>query len=490
MEDIKTMRYETQIQLVPSSMKQLNKQFALVDILLCYHGENRNRTSMSKEVIEAALPSLYGVPIVGEYIYLDDGSKDFGSHGGKIILSDKGIKFEDTTKPYGFITKDAVDNAKWVTITEKDGFTQHEYLELKSCIVWEKRYEEVSSLLDKNYGQSMEISINAGHEDKNGYYVIEDMTFSAACILGSNPDGTDVIPCFESACIGRHYELDSFKQEFSLMLDEYKKLNESATAVHDKETNNKPNKEEKVIMDFKKINDALSTAKIGESDVNKYRLLNVTDSKVFALDMEDYKPYGFDYAVTTEEDVESIVIDFESKVEMSLSATEKITDENFEEFDMKSVIDSTACAMADEKTKENTSILEAEFNKKMEEMKTAYEDISASYSVAMKKVEEYEAKENEAKAKAHREEVSALFEKYSEKLGKCAEFLVYKAKCNPDEVTLDEVSEKLTLMVGKFTMESNTKKNFSYNPTETGVAGRKNETIENKYGHLLDKYMK
>ena len=489
MEDIKTMRYETQIQLVPSSMKQLNKQFALVDILLCYHGENRNRTSMSKEVIESALPSLYGVPIVGEYIYLDDGSKDFGSHGGKIILSDKGIKFEDTTKPYGFITKDAVDNAKWVTITEKDGFTQHEYLELKGCIIWEKRYEEVSSLLDKNYGQSMEISINAGYEDKNGYYVIEDMTFSAACILGSNPDGTDVIPCFESACIGRHYELDSFKQEFSLMLDEYKKLNESATAVHDKETNNKPNnKEEKKFMELKKFSEILSTVN-GESDVNKYRLLNVTDSKVFALDMEDYKPYGFDYAVTTEEDVESIVIDFESKVEMSLSATEKITEENFEEFDMKSVIDSTACAMADEKTKENTSILEAEFNKKMEEMKTAYEDISASYSVAMKKVEEYEAKENEAKAKAHREEVSALFEKYSEKLGKCAEFLVYKAKCNPDEVTLDEVSEKLTLMVGKFTMESNTKKNFSYNPTETGVA-RKNETIENKYGHLLDKYMK
>ena len=238
-------------------------------------------------------------------------------------------------------------------------------------------------------------------------------------------------------------------------------------------------------MELKKFSEILSTAKIGESDVNKYRLLNVTDSKVFALDMEDYKPYGFDYAVTTEEDVENIVIDFESKVEMSLSATEKITDENFEEFDIKSVIDYAS----DEKTKENTSILEAEFNKKMEEMKTAYEDISASYSVAMKKVEEYEAKENEAKAKAHREEVSALFEKYSEKLGKCAEFLVYKAKCNPDEVTLDEVSEKLTLMVGKFTMESNTKKNFSYNPTETGVA-RKNETIENKYGHLLDKYMK
>lgn len=475
----KVIRYETQIQLVPSSMKQLNKQFALVDILLCYHGRNRNMTAMSKEVIEAALPSLYGIPIVGEYIYLDDGSQDFGSHGGKIILSDKGIKFEDTTKPYGFITKDAVDNAKWVVITEKDGIQKHEYLELKGCIVWKKRYEEVQSLLEKNYGQSMEIEINStdGY-DSDGYLNIKEMTFSAACILGSNPDGTDVIPCFESACIGRHYELDSFKKEFTLMLDEYKK------------STTKPNKEEKKFMDLKKFTEILSTEKIGESDVCKYRLLNVTDSKVFALDMEDYKPYGFDYAVTNEADVENIVIDFNSKVGMSLSATDKITDENFEEFDIKSVIDSTATAIAEEKTKENTSILETEFNKKMDELKMAYEDISNSYSVAMKKVDEYERKENEKKAQEHRNEVDALFNKYSEKLGKCAEFLVYKAKCNPDEVTTDEVNEKLTLMVGKFTMESNTKKNFSYSPTETGVVGRRNETIENKYGHLLDKYIK
>lgn len=475
----KVIRYETQIQLVPSSMKQLNKQFALVDILLCYHGRNRNMTAMSKEVIEAALPSLYGIPIVGEYIYLDDGSQDFGSHGGKIILSDKGIKFEDTTKPYGFITKDAVDNAKWVVITEKDGIQKHEYLELKGCIVWKKRYEEVQSLLEKKYGQSMEIEINStdGY-DSDGYLNIKEMTFSAACILGSNPDGTDVIPCFESACIGRHYELDSFKKEFALMLDEYKK------------STTKPNKEEKKFMDLKKFTEILSTEKIGESDVCKYRLLNVTDSKVFALDMEDYKPYGFDYAVTNEADVENVVIDFNSKVEMSLSATDKITDENFEEFSIQSVIDATATAIAEEKTKENTSILETEFNHKMEEMKTAYEDVSTSYSVAMKKIEEYEAQENKIKAEKHEADVNALFEKYSEKLGKCAEFLVYKAKVNPAEVTLDEVSEKLTLMVGKFTMDSTTKRNFSYIPTEAGVAGRRNETTNNKYGHLLDKYIK
>ena len=152
MKNTKVMRYETKIQLVPSSYQQINKQFALVDILLCYHGRNRNMTSMSKEVIEKALPSLYGIPIVGEYYTLDDGSKDFGTHGGKIIITDDGIKYEQTTKPYGFITKEAVENASWVTITEKDGHTQHEYLKLSRNVIWKERYEEVEKILDENYG--------------------------------------------------------------------------------------------------------------------------------------------------------------------------------------------------------------------------------------------------------------------------------------------------------------------------------------------------
>lgn len=477
----KTMKYSTNIDIIPSSIHKLNPQFSLCDIDVMYMDDNRNMTSIPLNVVNDALYSLYGVPIVGEWI---EEEKRFGGHGQSIEFKDGKIIEKVSTKPIGFVTKEAVDNATFIEKKLPNGHETKTWLHLEKCILWTSRYEEAQSIIDNGASQSMEVNFEDGFYREDGVFEATKMIFSALCAIG-------VEPCFEEAKISRHYALDEFKQEFKLMLDEYKKLNESATAaVQNKETNNKPNKEEKVIMDFKKINDTLSTAKIGESDVNKYRLLNVTDSKVFALDMEDYKPYGFDYAVTTEEDVENIVIDFESKVEMSLSATEKITDENFEEFDIKSVIDSTACAMADEKTKENTSILEAEFNKKMEEMKTAYEDVSASYSVAMKKVEEYEAKENEAKAKAHREDVSALFEKYSEKLGKCAEFLVYKAKCNPDEVTLDEVSEKLTLMVGKFTMETNTKKNFSYKPTETGVTGRKNETVKNKYGHLLDKYIK
>lgn len=477
--DNKLFRYNTEIKIVQSSIKKLNPQFSLCDVLVCYHGENRNMTSLPKKVIENNLYSIYGIPIVGEWIYKLDGTdeKSWGSHGGRIILDDKGIHFEQTTKPFGFVSKEAADNASWVTITEKDGHTKNEYLKLSGCILWTDRYEESKTILDENFGQSMEIEFKKGHYRDDHYYEAEEFIFSALCILG-----TDCEPCFESACIGRHYELDSFKKEFSLMLDEYRK------------STTKPNKEEKKFMNLKKFTEILSAEKIGESDVCKYRLLNVTDSKVFALDMEDYKPYGFDYAVTNEADVEDIVIDFNSKVEMSLSATDKITDENFEEFSIQSEIDSVKNDIfandVPAKVDECTNLLKAEYEKEIDELGASFKSLNKQYENATKELEKYKAKESLEKANQHKADVDALFKRYASKLGKCAEFLVYKAKTKPEDVTLEEVSEKLTLMVGKYTMDNQKNKNFTYTPTETGVTRRRNEAIENKYGHLLDKYIK
>lgn len=472
MEDTKLMRYETQIQLVPSSMRQLNKQFALVDILLCYHGNNRNMTSMSKDVIESALPSLYGIPIVGEYIYLDDGSQDFGSHGGKIIISDKGIKFEDTTKPYGFVTKEAVDNAKWVTITEKDGFTQHEYLELKGCIIWQERYEEVTSLLDENYGQSMEIAINSYEYDKDGYCVIKDLTFSAACILGSNPDGTDVEPCFESACIGRHYELDSFKKEFSLMLDEYKKLNLE------------PNKEEKKFMDLEKLNAFLSAFTFKDNcdnDVAKYALLGeATETNFTVIDREDnFKVYTVEFAL---DDEQNIVADWDAKVEKKFAIVN--ADEELA-IDLNTVIGEYAQSKADMITESLT----VSFNEKIDEMAKEYEDLSKELETSNKKLADFEAQKAEADRLAHKAEVDAVVAEFAKKIGRSPKFLVYKAKLNADEVTVDKVTQDLTLMAGQ-EMLGGKSASYSYQPTETKVTNKENNEAQNRYGNLLSKYMK
>lgn len=477
-----------------SNFEVLNEDFTRYRCSVFYTGRNRNYSDITENALDKfiAKKGYANIPVVAHLMKDDDGNFYVGSHDRKIILSNEGIDFVDETIPYGVIPEDC--NPSKDLITEKSGI-QRKYFSV-DIILWTHRYPimEASYNDEIYFNQSMEIVFDSCETDSDGYVVVHDFHMSALCLLnkrdssGTDGNNKNQEPCFESSQVKKFsIDTDKFKQNFELILEKLKQYESdgTTTAVQNNATN-EPNKEEKKFMDLKKFTEVLSTEKIGESDVCKYRLLNVTDSKVFALDMEDYKPYGFDYAVTNEADVENIVIDFNSKVEMSLSATEKITDENFEEFDIKSVID----FMVEDKTKENTSILETEFNNKMEEMKTAYEDVSNSYSVAMKKIEEYEAKKNKIKAEKHEADVNALFEKYSEKLGKCAEFLVYKAKVNPADVTLDEVSEKLTLMVGKFTMDSATKKNFSYTPTEAGVTGKRNEAANNKYGHLLDKYIK
>lgn len=470
----KTMKFGTSIDIVPSSIHKLNPQFSLCDIDVMYMDDNRNMTSIPLNVVKDALYSLYGVPIVGEWL---EEEKRFGGHGQSIEFKDGKIIEKVTTKPIGFVTQEAVDNATFIKKKLPNGHEEKTWLHLEKCILWTSRYEEAQSIIDNGASQSMEVNFEDGFYRQDGIFEATKMIFSALCAIG-------VEPCFEEAKISRHYALDEFKQEFSQMLDEYKKSNElgdepiqntDAIKNHDVKGDTK--------MDLNRFVEIFSAIKT-DADVCKYRLLSVTDSKAFALDMEDYKPYGFDYAVTTEEDAENIVVDFESKAEMSLSATEKIADENFEEFDIKSEADK----IADAKTAEHTAILEGEFNKKVDELKVSYDELSASYAVAMKKLDEYEAKEAQAKAEQHEADVNAMFEKYAEKLGKCSEFLVYKAKCNPADVTIDELNEKLTLMVGKYMMETQTKKNFSYNPTETKVT--KVDSGESKYGHLLDKYIK
>ncbi len=488
--DNRLLRYNTEIKIIQSSIKKLNPQFSLCDILVCYHGDNRNYTSVQKKIIESNLYSIYGIPIIGEWIYKLDGTdeKTWGSHGGRIIIDDEGIHFEQTTKPFGFVSKEAADNASWVTITEKDGHTQHEYLKLSGCILWTDRYEEAKTVLDKNYGQSMEIEIHKGHYREDHYYEIEEFIFSALCILG-----TDCEPCFESACIGRHYELDSFKQEFSLMLDEYKKFqnkNDSKTKGVNK-------------MDFTKFTDELSKEKCRNNDkICKYRLLNVDDTKVYVLDVEDYKPYSFNYAMPKDEEtnVEYLVIDYESKVEMSLSATDKIKQDGFNEFSIKDEIKSAIEKFSVEqeaetgkKISEVTKELSLNFKNEFDKLKEAYDTISNANTILQSKLDSYEKKEKEIKEEQHRQEIDDLVNSYNAKLGKYSTYLIYKSNIETHySKTREQVEQDLILMAGKYltSKENSFNKNFSYTPNEAGVIYKKpNDAITERYGNLLDKYL-
>ena len=481
-----------------TNFQVINKDFTRCRCNVFYTGRNRNYSDITEDALQKfiARKGYANIPVVAHLMKDDDGKYYIGGHDSKIVIDNNGIELVNECVPFGVIPEDC--NPSMDLITERSG-EQRKYFSV-DIVLWTHRYPIMEAAYSDEiyFNQSMEIFFEDYSWDQD-YVVVNDFSMSALCLLRRSMDSNENIePCFESSRVKAFsIDADKFKQNFELMLEKLKQYESDgiATTVRNNETN-EPNKEVKEFMDLKKFTEILSTEKIGESDVCKYRLLNVTDSKVFALDIEDYKPYGFNYAVMTEANVENIVIDFNSKVEMSLSATDKITDENFEEFSIKSEIDSITSTevsnRVDTRVAECTATLEAEFNKKMEEMKTSFEDLSASHKIALEKLSKFEAKEASEKAKAHEKEINDLFEKYSSKLSKCAEFLVYKAKTVPSEVTVDEVNEKLTLMVGKFMMDSQTKKNFSYEPTVAGANGRTrtNETVENKYGHLLDKYIK
>lgn len=467
--DNKLFRYSTEIKIIQSSVKKLNPQFSLCDVLVCYHGDNRNMTSLPKKVIEENLYSIYGVPIIGEWIYKLDGTdeKTWGSHGGRVIIDDNGIHFEQTTKPFGFVTKEAADNASWVTVTEKDGHTKNEYLKLSGCILWTERYEESKTILDENYGQSMEIEFKKGHYREDHYYEAEEFIFSALCILG-----TDVEPCFESACIGRHYELDSFKKEFSLMLDEYKKLNLE------------PNKEEKKFMDLEKLNAFLSAFTFKDNcnnDVDKYALLGeATETNFTVIDREDnFKVYTVEFAL---DDEQNIVADWDAKVEKKFAI---VNADEESAIDLNTVIGEYAQSKADMITESLT----VSFNEKIDEMAKEYEDLSKELETSNKKLADFEAQKAEADRLAHKAEVDAVVAEFAKKIGRSPKFLVYKAKLNADEVTVDKVTQDLTLMAGQ-EMLGGKSGSYSYQPTETKVTNKENNEVQNRYGNLLSKYMK
>lgn len=213
MNEVKQLRCKA---IFDSNIEKINPLFSKVKIRIAYTGTNRNNSYISKEAFEKALPTIYNCPIIGEFI---ETIEDWGSHGGKIEISDKGIKYIHTTKPYGVINESS--EITWEDVVEEDG-TINTYL-CATGYLWTGRYEELESVIKNSKSQSMEIEINNGSfQTINGkqVYAIDDFVFSAFCILGD-----DVEPCFEFAEVTAfNFNKDDFKAEFNTMLNELKQF--------------------------------------------------------------------------------------------------------------------------------------------------------------------------------------------------------------------------------------------------------------------------
>ena len=67
----------------------INPLMSKCEIKVLYTGNNRNRSSISKEVAAEMSKTLRGAPIVG---YYKENKEDFGDHGGKVTIDDEGVE--------------------------------------------------------------------------------------------------------------------------------------------------------------------------------------------------------------------------------------------------------------------------------------------------------------------------------------------------------------------------------------------------------------
>jgi hypothetical protein len=213
----KSIRFQSEIQ----SLEKVNPLFSRATLRAFYVGSNRNGSHITKESTENAIKTIYNIPIVGEYLEQAD---NFGDHGGSIEIKGDEVKYKSTTMPYGVIPESA--KIYWENVTEENGLV-NEYLVVDGAYLWTGRYEELNTLLEQPFGQSMEIEVQNGNfavVDGVETFKIDEFLFSAFCILGIDKDGEGhVEPCFESASITA-YSLDKedFKKQFNQMVAELK----------------------------------------------------------------------------------------------------------------------------------------------------------------------------------------------------------------------------------------------------------------------------
>ena len=201
------------------NIEPLNPLISKCEIKVLYTGKNRNRSFISKEVANRMANSLPGTPIVGQHI---TATNDFGDHGEELVIDDDGVRFEKNTVPYGFVPLEA--KAWWANYTDYDG-VEREYLVTEGYL-WTGRYPECERILSQGNHQSMELhgdtlvgewnkisgEWSKIENDAQEYFIINDATFTALCILGE-----DVEPCFEGANITK-----TNRTTYSLDKDDFK----------------------------------------------------------------------------------------------------------------------------------------------------------------------------------------------------------------------------------------------------------------------------
>ena len=208
---------ENSVELI--NIREDNPNVSYCQIKVLYVGDNRNHTSISKEVAWKMGSKLPGSPIVGYYNF---DSQDFEEHNRDIQINDNGtFALIDMTKPYGYIDSQA--KVWFQKFQDADGIIR-EYLMTEGQI-WTGIYPESQRIIEKGNNQSMELgkvqgSWTGSNNSNERFFIINEAVIDKLCILGENFE-----PCFEGAQIMSEFalgQITQLRQNIYTLLDNIK----------------------------------------------------------------------------------------------------------------------------------------------------------------------------------------------------------------------------------------------------------------------------
>lgn len=204
MDKVLNMTYASSL----TDLCEVNSSFDTGVLRICYTGENRNGSFLSKEAIERCIPSIYNCPLVCNY---DRESDTLGGHDIDVVRNDEGeLRIVNITTPVGVVPESA---QVWFDNYEEDDGTIHEYL-YAEVLLWKRQEAYKKIKKDGITAHSMEINVNEGGMFADGVYHIDDFEFNAFCLIG-------VKPCFESSAL-EMFSKNDFKQRLSEMMHDLK----------------------------------------------------------------------------------------------------------------------------------------------------------------------------------------------------------------------------------------------------------------------------
>lgn len=441
--------------------EEINDSFDNATIAIAYTGKNRNHSYISKEAFIDALPTLKNVPVVGHY---DKEADSFGEHDYYYETDDKGnVNKVNLTVPFGVIPESA---KQWFEDVEINGETKE--MLVTNALLWKRQVEYEKIKESGTLDQSMEIDCEEYSLRKDGYIDISKFTFTALCIIESAP------PCYEGASINMEYDLNNFKMQYSLMLNELKELGgkmevkdkKDETFSEDTETN--VNETEKDFSVNEEVQEKENDSNDKEKDFSKENkeTKNNKREEVFSSYKTKYDDLEklvatLNMASENYDDPYYYMCDFDDSY---VYMKDLFTYENPKYFRVKYVTLKEVNGENEEETGykldgdlENifkVFITENEYNDIKE---SGIEPIQAEFK---KYVEKYPEKEftslREYKASKEKDErikgENELFSKFDKKLEKSKEY--EELKKNKEKYSLDELEHECLYIVGKFSLNS------------------------------------